>query len=181
MQMNERRFWKRVGLNVTKGQAYEWVDKVEIGPPAGEYLVDDVESFTQVTRPSADMLRREIEDLFDTPAEDIEVIIDPLTVSILEAIEMEENKMTRLRELLKEGLSKVEAKEQYQKEMGILVADALDIDLDEYRDRQEESRLAGLGVDYSTLTVSELKSQLRERGLPVSGKKADLITRLQDA
>ena len=30
---------------------------------------------------------------------------------------------------------------------------------------------------YENLTVAELKELLRERGLPVSGKKADLIAR----
>jgi len=33
---------------------------------------------------------------------------------------------------------------------------------------------------YENLTVAELKELLRERGLPVSGKKADLIARLSD-
>ena len=31
---------------------------------------------------------------------------------------------------------------------------------------------------YENLTVAELKGLLKERGLPVSGKKADLIARL---
>ena len=34
--------------------------------------------------------------------------------------------------------------------------------------------------DYEKMTVAELKELLREAGLPVSGKKADLIIRLQD-
>ena len=34
---------------------------------------------------------------------------------------------------------------------------------------------------YEDLTVPELKELLRERGLPLSGKKADLITRLSEA
>lgn len=35
-------------------------------------------------------------------------------------------------------------------------------------------------MDYDDMTVAELKDLLREGGLPVSGKKADLIARLQD-
>jgi len=35
-------------------------------------------------------------------------------------------------------------------------------------------------MDYDDMTVAELKDLLREAGLPVSGKKADLITRLQE-
>ena len=34
---------------------------------------------------------------------------------------------------------------------------------------------------YENLTVAELKELLRERGLPVSGKKADLIARLSES
>ena len=34
--------------------------------------------------------------------------------------------------------------------------------------------------DYDKMTVAELKDLLREAGLPVSGKKADLIARLQE-
>ena len=34
---------------------------------------------------------------------------------------------------------------------------------------------------YDDMTVAELKDLLRERGLPVSGKKADLISRLNEA
>ena len=35
-------------------------------------------------------------------------------------------------------------------------------------------------IDYKTMTVSELKELLKEAGKPVSGKKADLISRLQE-
>ena len=34
--------------------------------------------------------------------------------------------------------------------------------------------------DYEKMTVAELKELLKEAGLPVSGKKADLIARLQE-
>ena len=36
-------------------------------------------------------------------------------------------------------------------------------------------------TEYSEMTVAELKDLLRELGLPLSGKKADLITRLEEA
>ena len=35
--------------------------------------------------------------------------------------------------------------------------------------------------DYENMTVAELKELLKEQGLPVSGKKADLIERLVGA
>ena len=38
----------------------------------------------------------------------------------------------------------------------------------------------GSDIDYESMTVSELKVLLKEAGKPVSGKKADLISRLQE-
>ena len=36
-------------------------------------------------------------------------------------------------------------------------------------------------IDYSSMTVTQLKDELRSRGLKVSGKKAELIERLESA
>ena len=36
------------------------------------------------------------------------------------------------------------------------------------------------GDDLTKLSVSDLKERLKAKGLPVGGKKADLIARLQD-
>ena len=52
-------------------------------------------------------------------------------------------------------------------------------------DSEEESESISLEsendeVDYSSLTVSELKELLKAAGKPVSGKKADLIDRLNE-
>ena len=48
-------------------------------------------------------------------------------------------------------------------------------------DSQEEAESSDVsGIDYETMTVSELKELLKEAGKPVSGKKADLISRLQE-
>ena len=38
-----------------------------------------------------------------------------------------------------------------------------------------------MAEDYDTMTVAQLKELLKEAGLPISGKKADLIARLSDA
>ncbi|MBA40656.1 MAG: hypothetical protein CMB17_02060 [Euryarchaeota archaeon] len=44
----------------------------------------------------------------------------------------------------------------------------------------EEESDSTESVDYSSMTVAELKEILKEKGLPVSGKKADLIERLSE-
>lgn len=52
------------------------------------------------------------------------------------------------------------------------------------KEEQEESvetlDLNPKEVDYNELTVAELKELLEQRGLSTSGKKADLIKRLQE-
>lgn len=177
--MAERRFWHRVGLTVTKAQAIEWVDKVSAGPPAGEYLVDDVDEFAQVTAPTSSTLREEIEDLFNNPAEDVVVELDPINKAIVEALAMEQNKLNRLRSLIAEGYTKAEAKEIYEKEMGLFIADALNIDLEEFKEKQEKMIADTVQFDPADLTVPELKERLKDLGLPVSGKKAELVERLK--
>ncbi len=51
-------------------------------------------------------------------------------------------------------------------------------------DEEIQSEVTGTSddseVDYESMTVSELKELLKEAGKPVSGKKADLISRLQE-
>ncbi len=53
---------------------------------------------------------------------------------------------------------------------------------EEVSEEEEEETAADEGpedVDYSKMSVSELKEMLKEKGLPVSGKKAELIERLE--
>lgn len=55
-----------------------------------------------------------------------------------------------------------------------------DIDGDGIPDSEdEEPRIADDKPNYSSMTVSELKKVLKKKGLSVSGKKADLISRLE--
>ena len=50
---------------------------------------------------------------------------------------------------------------------------------DEEVPKEEEEETAAEDVDYSKMSVNELKEMLKEKGLPVSGKKAELIERLE--
>jgi len=43
-----------------------------------------------------------------------------------------------------------------------------------------EEEASSEDVDYSSMTVAELKELLKAAGKPVSGKKAELIERLQE-
>ena len=56
-----------------------------------------------------------------------------------------------------------------------------DIDGDGVHDSEDEKpRIANNKPDYSKMTVVELKKVLKKKGLSVSGKKADLISRLEE-
>ena len=56
-----------------------------------------------------------------------------------------------------------------------------DIDGDGIPDSEdEEPRKADEKPDYSSMTVPKLKEALKEKGLSISGKKADLIARLEE-
>lgn len=44
----------------------------------------------------------------------------------------------------------------------------------------EDAKSSVSEIDYDSMTISELKDLLKEAGKPVSGKKADLISRLKE-
>ena len=46
---------------------------------------------------------------------------------------------------------------------------------------EDEAEPEGDAPDYASMTVAELKDELKAKGLPVSGKKAELVERLQGA
>ena len=78
-----------------------------------------------------------------------------------------------------EVISEFEAAEDEYEAETVETAETKD---EEVPDEEEEETAAEEGpedVDYSKMSVSELKEILKEKGLPVSGKKAELIERLE--
>ena len=59
-----------------------------------------------------------------------------------------------------------------QEDEGAKAEDVPDVESSESSDDSD--------IDYESMTVAELKELLKEAGKPVSGKKADLISRLQE-
>lgn len=106
-------------------------------------------------------LRAKLADAVD----DIEEAIEDATgldVEISEAVE----------EVLESVADKAEDVLTDVKEDGVL-----DTDLEEVVDEIKEEVLE-IGEELKDLTVAQLKDRLKELGLPVSGKKADLISRI---
>jgi hypothetical protein len=52
--------------------------------------------------------------------------------------------------------------------------------VEEVSETEESEEGESEAVDYSSMTVAELKELLKAAGKPVSGKKADLISRLEE-
>ncbi len=88
--------------------------------------------------------------------------------------------------LIEEGPTLDEIHAQEKEEMEEKSLEPVSEEIDEVDiDSEEESESSTLEsendeVDYSSLTVSELKELLKAAGKPVSGKKADLIDRLNE-
>lgn len=79
-------------------------------------------------------------------------------------------------------LDEIHAQEKEQ-ELEAKSLEVIEEELDEEVVNEEEIESESsetVGVDYSSLTVSELKELLKAAGKPVSGKKAELIDRLNE-
>ena len=59
------------------------------------------------------------------------------------------------------------------------IGDENEDETSEEKTEDSEKEKTSEETDYSKMSVAELKEVLKEKGLPVSGKKADLIERLQ--
>ena len=120
MPQEEIRFWNRLGLYVTRADAEEYISK---SGGAGSILDEDIEEFTPATSVSPEALRIEIEEIFNKPFEQGEMSSENL--AILSAIDMEKNRVSRIKELMAEGMSREDAKQQFETELGSLVRDSL--------------------------------------------------------
>ena len=77
-----------------------------------------------------------------------------------------------------ETVAELEASEdEYEAE--VTGVDPREVDADVEADTDDDSDKDD-ARDWNALTVSELKMELKERGLPVSGRKAELVARLEE-
>ena len=78
-----------------------------------------------------------------------------------------------------EVISEFEAAEDEYEAETVEPTETKDEDVPEEEQEETAAEKGSEDVDYSKMSVSELKEMLKEKGLPVSGKKADLIERLE--
>ena len=78
-----------------------------------------------------------------------------------------------------EVISEFEATEDEYEAETVEPAETKDEEVPEEEEEETAAEESPEDVDYSKMSVSELKEMLKEKGLPVSGKKAELIERLE--
>ena len=78
-----------------------------------------------------------------------------------------------------EVISEFEAAEDEYEAETVETAETKDEEVPEEEEEETAAEEGPEDVDYSKMSVSELKEILKEKGLPVSGKKAELIERLE--
>ncbi len=79
-----------------------------------------------------------------------------------------------------EVISEFEAAEDEYEAETVEPAETKDEEVPEEEEEETAAEEGPEDVDYSKMSVSELKEILKEKGLPVSGKKAELIERLEE-
>jgi len=124
----ETRYWERVGMYVTREFADQWIERIGV---RGQVLDDDLEEFNAISLPDADLLRREINALFEAPPNSDELA--PENQAILALMDFERQRKDFIRErrqmLLDDGVDSSEAltqaKTDYDDAKESLVRDAL--------------------------------------------------------
>jgi hypothetical protein len=130
----ETRYWERVGMYVTRQFADQWIERIGV---RGQVLDDDLEEFNAIPLPDADLLRREIQELFDAAPNLGDVSVENQAILALMDFERQRKNFIRERRqmLLDDGLEPSEAlttaKEDYDAAKEGLVRNALGIEEEE--------------------------------------------------
>ena len=135
------RYWPRLGIYVTKVDAESYIAKVGTGHT---HLDEDIEEFVPTSSPEPDALRVEVQQLFDNPPVEAPAPSEEIQM-MLKVIQFEENRVALIKKWIKEdGMDKQEAKDRFQKEMDLMVREALGLPEEteqeiEYRERAAEN------------------------------------------
>jgi hypothetical protein len=131
---SEIRYWPRIGLYVSRTDAEEYIAK---SGGAGSILDETIEEFTPMSTVSPEALRSEVHSLFEEPFSQGELSSE--NRAILGAISMERNRIPRIKELMADGMEKVEAKAIFDQELDEYVR--LTLGLPDETDAEREYRL----------------------------------------
>lgn len=133
----EVRYWDRVGAYVSRSFAEEYIERSQETGITGEYLEQELEEYAQITTVSPATLRREVEEIFSQPFKEVELPKE--TQALMDALEMERNKVQTIKNYMAEGLTKDEAKEKYTQTMNEMVGEALGIQVNDTQESEDAS------------------------------------------
>ena len=132
----EIRYWPRIGLYVSRSDAEEYISKVG---GHGAILDEAIEEFVPSKTIAPEALREEVDTLFENPYE--KVPLSEESNVILAIVEFEQNRVKKIKELMKEGMTKDEAKSSYQQQIDKMVRKALGLpeETEQEREHREEA------------------------------------------
>ena len=139
MSDKDTRYWPRLGFYVTRIDAEDFISK---SGRTGAVLDDDLEEFAPRSGVSQEVLRHEIEVLFDNDYEEVELSAE--NNAILAALEMEKTRPARVKALKKEGFTTDEAKEMFKQELDVFVRQTLG--LPDETEQEKEYRERALAI-----------------------------------
>jgi|TARA_B110000914_G_C15071166_1_gene268469 hypothetical protein len=129
--MTEVRYWPRIGMRVDKETADSFISKLVGAGDVGSILDDSLEEFIAVVPVTPTTLTKEIELLFEAPAEDETPAFDEVNIAILELMDFESKRKSFLLAHKEDGMTMEEAKEAYDVAKANLVRVHLDLDDEE--------------------------------------------------
>ena len=132
----EIRYWPRIGLYVSRSDAEEYISKVG---SHGAILDEGIEEFVPSKTVAPEALREEVEGLFENPYENVPLSEESHT--LLAIVDFEQSRVQKIKELMKEGMTKDEAKFSYQQQIDKMVRDALGLpeETEQEREHREEA------------------------------------------
>ena len=140
-QMENMRYWPRLGIYVTRADAEAYIGKV-----GGQhtYADDDLEEFIPAPSLSPEALSVEVEELFENPPLEAPAPSEEIKM-MLKVLEFEENRVSLIKKWIKEdGMEKQDAKDKFQAKMDIMVRDALGLPEETEQETQHREKAAAI-------------------------------------
>jgi len=103
----EVRYWERLGVYVSRQFAEEYIERSQDSGITGEYLDAELEEFQGMTTVSPLTLRREVDEIFSRPFEEVE--LPPETKAMMDLIRMEGERAKIIKAYKAEGMTLEEA------------------------------------------------------------------------
>jgi len=143
-QMDNMRYWPRLGIYVTRADAEAYIGKVG---GTHTYADDDLEEFVPAPSLSPEALSVEVGELFDNPPIEAPEPSEEIK-TMLKVLKFEEKRISLIKKWIKEdGMDKKEAKERFQTEMDVMVRDALGLPTETEQEQEHREKAAAIRAE----------------------------------